>query len=743
MSSIYPNQTIPTKDKTPEWYSLHLDYAEGVLKINNNVRQRMTRLYQSYNGVKTPESLLWLEKTYGQQNKSRYITYRLGRTKVDLLQGEKLKRPISATVQTINSEAMSEKMAQYNLMYGAMMAKDEIIAIKEKTGVDVMEGAPIPENEEDPIWQKMSFKDKAEDVMQIIADNQIIELDVKKKMADAFLNCIITNHCFVQVERDQNGDVKLHNIDPRDSIYEAVEGDDYLEESPIMGCRRIMPVHQILLRYDLTPEQVKTLEEARKNPSIYVGPNGLARGYMSESNGELVCDVIHVEWDTVTPEYYKIVPKTQSQLALDETDPNLTFQLDPKKYESNKAYHDKMVAEGKYEIVVKYRTEKLEATRIGGIIDVNRRPVYFQKRDVDKPSHILNSTYFGYVHGRVDGVSVSIQQVIENFDNLFDIGMYQIMKEYARAKGKVLAIDRAGLAQGKKLTEVMYEALNDQIIDYDSSAAGNNGSRNLNPATMFQQFDLGVSDSFQYLLQMCQYIIETLNQITGINENRMGITAASSTATAQQSDIANSRTITEALFYGFTGFEKRVVQGIVDASAISWAFYKLDKGEQILGSEKFKFLQITKDIGYRNYGVSIEDGSRYMEISSKIEKMMEFSLNAKEIRPMDALNVLLAQTVAEKKNFLEQSWVEMQKIVQQSQAQQQQVDAQMQQQQLQTQLQIATDTREDEQSAKLDQINLKGEWDLKVANAKAANELNKTHFQAVADTLNAPPPPPM
>ena len=99
--------------------------------------------------------------------------------------------------------------------------------------------------------------------------------------------------------------------------------------------------------------------------------------------------------------------------------------------------------------------------------------------------------------------------------------------------------------------------------------------------------------------------------------------------------------------------------------------------------------------------------------------------------------------MAEKKNFLEQSWVEMQKIVQQSQAQQQQVDAQMQQQQLQTQIQIATDNREDNQAAKLDEINLKGEWDLKVANAKAANDLSKTHFQAVADTLNAPPPPPM
>ena len=84
--------------------------------------------------------------------------------------------------------------------------------------------------------------------------------------------------------------------------------------------------------------------------------------------------------------------------------------------------------------------------------------------------------------------------------------------------------------------------------------------------------------------------------------------------------------------------------------------------------------------------------------------------------------------------------MEMQKIVQQSQAAQQQTDAQMQQQALQTQIQIATENREDEQAAKLEQINLKGEWDLKVANAKAVNDMHKTHYQSIADTVNTPPP---
>lgn len=740
ITSQAPREDIPEKDKTPEWYKLHLNFAEQLLINYTNTSDRMTRLFNSYNGVKTPESLAFWEKTYGKQNKSKYIAYRLGRTKVDLLQGEWLKRPLNATVMTINSEAMSDKMQQRDFMVGAMVAKDEITTIKDKAGVDIMEGAPIPADENDPIWQKMSFKDKQEDVMQIILDNQIKDLDVKKKLSQGFLNLEITNRVFGKVERNEQGDIEFHNIDPRDAIFEAVEGDDYLEKSPIKGCRQVMSVHQVLMRYDLTADQRLILETARTGQGNYLGKDSLSRGYMTTNgSGDLFCDVIHIEWDGLTAEYYKVVPKTASQLATDSSETTLMLPLDAKKYESNIEYHDKKVKAGEYQIVTKYRNEKYEATRIGGVIDINMRKCYFQKRSVDKPSHVLNSTYLGYVHGRVAGVSVSLQQVIENFDNLYDIVKYQQMKELARMKGKILTIDRAGLGQKQKLEEVLHRMVNDQLLDWDSAAAGNLGNR-LDPANMFKQFDLGMSDSFQYLVAMEQNIINSINQITGINENRMGITAASSTATAQQSDISNSRTITEALFYGFSGYVNRVMKAIVDASAVSWAFYKTEKGEQILGSEKYQFLKVTPELGYRDYGVYIEDGSRYMEINQKIEAVMQMAINAKTIDAMDVMNVLLAETLAQKKTFLEEAMVRTQKIAQQQIEAQNQAQAQMQQQQLATQVQIAADNREDEQKNQKDNIILQGQVQVEVDDNKAKNEMYKQNLKASQEAvLNSNP----
>ena len=86
ISSYSLREDIPESDKQkPEYYKVRLDFAETILKDYSNTKDRMTRLYNSYNGVKIFESLDFWEKTYGKQNKSKYITYRLGRTKVDLL----------------------------------------------------------------------------------------------------------------------------------------------------------------------------------------------------------------------------------------------------------------------------------------------------------------------------------------------------------------------------------------------------------------------------------------------------------------------------------------------------------------------------------------------------------------------------------------------------------------------------------------------------------------------------------
>lgn len=734
----FPRQDIPESQKQgTAWYKPHLDYAESLLKSEGatGLRTRITELMNSYNGVKKPGSMAWLERTYGKQNRSKYVAYRIGRTKISLLHGEFLKWPLAATVTTINSEAKFEKMKQLDIATGAMLAKKELEELRAKAGVDVMEGAPIPENEDDPIWEKMSPKDQAEDVMQLILDEQVKSLDVKKKLGDCFLKVLITGGCFFETSINEEGEVACQEVDLRDAIFEEIEGDDYLQRSPIMGSRKRLPVHEILLRYNLTEQERNILDQARKSPQDYINRSN---GAMRMSNGELLCDVIHIEWKSVKAKYFKKSPKTKNQMMISEPgNDTVELAMDPTSYEGSKDIHEKNIASGKYKVTTVYAKTCYEATRIGGLIDVNCREKYFQHRDADNPTEVLNSTYTGFLCGTVDGRRVSLQQVVQNFDNLYDVVMYQAGRDIARAKGKAMFYDRAGLPEGRSMKDVMFAVTNDGYVDWNSAASGNYSQKNLDMAAAIKEVDLGLSNSFEYLMNMADRIVNSLNQITGINENRQGDIAASSTASNANSAINASRTITEPIYFGFNGFIEKVLQNIVDTSAVSWAFYKLEKGDQILGTKRHKFLQATKEIGFRNYGLHIENGSRYAEMKQVMNQAMEISLNAKELRPIDYYRVNMAETLAQAKSILENSWMEMQAAIQKSNQEQNRVMQEIEAAKLKQQVELANADREDRQGSDKEKILLQGDVDIKVNREKSRNKIVEQGHQAQNEiTLN-------
>jgi len=536
-------------------------------------------------------------------------------------------------------------------------------------------------------------------------------------------------------EIDESGNVKVYQIDPRDAIYELIEGDEYFERSTVKGARQTMTVEEVLRRFTLTQEQRDTLNDIRGNPNEYV--RRYPKGVFYNKDGQLTVSVIHIEWKGSNVDYFKEITKKPSEFVLEERDSEtVEIPLDAKGYEKDKAKYDKREAKGDFKINKKFREEWYEATRIGGMIDINLRPKPFQTRDMDNPAYVLNCSYSGFTLPLVDGCRISLQEEMEKFDKLFDIVMYQINKELSRAKGKVITIDRAAFSAGQTIEEVVYRISNEQVLDYNSSAAGNQYNKAVDPANMFKEIDLGVSSAFQYLIAMQSNIINMLNQITGINEGREGNIAASSTATNATAAIANSRTITEAIFYGVNIGTQKLLQDLVNLSAISYAFYKTEKGEQILGSDRFNFLKVTQEEGYKNYGVYIDNGTEYMENKQLMKEMVSYSLNAKEIRPVDAYRVLTAETKAQMDNFFMQSWTEMEASRMKMAESQNQQAAQIQEMNNRNQIQLQREMIEDGQKNEKDNIVLEGQVQIEVDNNNARNKMFEQKQAADSELIN-------
>jgi len=734
----FPSQTVPQYKKDKAWCQLHLDYGQRILRNSNLAKQEMDNHYKQFNGIKRAGSYKYLINTHGKENRAQFISYRACTTKIQLMVGEFLTRPLSATVYTNNRDAKFQKMSQFEFMTGAMVAKKEILELKEKAGVDIMEGAPIPEDENDPIWENMSTKDKEELIMQSILNEQIPALNLKQKFADNLLDCAITSVMFGKIERNEKGDTDYINIDPRDAIYEEIKGDPHLEKSPIKGCRQWLPLHEILRRYQLDGKQIETVESIGKNPTTYYsdsikdGPSGTG----------LIAEVIHIEWISVIPEYYQKIKKTATQLALDPTEEFIYIALDTDKYEMNREHWDKKTD---IEVIAKYREDLWEATRIGGLkeLDVNCRRVQFQMRKVDNPAYILSSSYVGYLFNTVDGRRISMFQQMENWSNIFDIVMYQILKDINKFKGKVLGFNLAGLPAKSSVKAIQYDMVNDGFVTYDTSASGNFHGRDVSLNNILQVEDLGLSNSFGALIQFKDVILQMMDRMTGISENREGQIAASATATNTNSAIQASRTITEPFFYGVYSFIDKTLMRIIESTKVTWAFYKVEEGEQILGIDKWKFMRVTQELGFKDYGVHLQDSGKYAEVKRYMESLMANSLNAKEIRPEDALSFAWSETAVEQKQILKEGWNKVkemqsqsQQMQQESQMQMQQQQIQMQQAQLQQQLEISNADREDRQAARIEEIIAQGEVDIKVNAAKAGNDVTKMNFQAQTENLN-------
>lgn len=718
----FPSQLIFEKDKNQGWCSLHLDYAQDLWRSSNTILDKMTSDFNSWNGIKSEASTDNLTKTHGKASRAKFISYRAHAPKIQLRVGEFLNQPLAATVETINRDAKSEKMDKLNMWKGAMVAKKELVHLKEKVGVDVMQGAQIPDNEEDPLWQQMSVKDKEEDIMQIILNEQIIEQDLKLKFSEDNLNGHITAFCFGKVERDEEGETRYISYDPREAIYEYVRGDVFLQKSPILGSCPFMTIPEVLRRYKFSPTQLELLKDVSANPSSYYSR---ANGCLRPSAGNLLVQVMHIEWKSVIPMYSKKVPKTATQLAFDPSETHILIPLDTDAYENNKEWHDLQVSKGKYEIEVKYREDLWEATRIGGIseLDINCRRSFFQMRKVDDPTRVSGMSYTGYLCQTVDGVRISLMNEMENLSNQFDVTMYQISKELTKFKGMGLGFNLAALQKDATIKKTIAELVNDGVFTYDSSATGSLHGREVNLHKFVEQLDLGLSSTFGALIQFKNDILETMDRMTGINENRSGQIQASETAANNSSAIKSSRTITAAFDYGFYLYINKVLTKLVESTKITWAFYKVEKGEQILGIDKFRYLQASQELGFRDYGVHLQDGTKYGEVKNFMRGLMEASLNAKEMRPEDALQFMIAETFAEQKAIMTNSWAKIKQFEQEGQQAQMQSQQQMQQAQLQQQLEIEKMRIEDAHANEKDNIILQGDTDIRVNNAKGMDKV--------------------
>tara|TARA_R110002020_G_scaffold113252_8_gene260608 strand:+ start:1270 stop:3471 length:2202 start_codon:yes stop_codon:yes gene_type:complete len=724
MGAQYPRQDIPESKKNKDWCKQMLDYAVSQFEYLNRNQERILRLRKAYNGTIDKRRIQYLTNTYGKKIKTRFIDYKIGRPKVDLVNGEWLKRKLNSTVQSENKEAKNKKMDKYYRTLGMMEVKPELEELKELVGLDIYNGMELP-NKDDTEEPRINIKLKNEVFMQHALNYHIRARDMKTKLSKNFKDLEITSECFGYIDLKENGTVDYIPIKPEDAIYIESENDEFLERTPIIGHKRFMFVHDILNEFsgdkEFQGEKGKQLreklEQLRGDHGNYTDSmNGYYRNWYRVLGDELAIIVFRIEWKSSRPVYTKIFPN------------NRRSEISPEYYEKNKKKIQNDEKNGKFELRKEWKVELWESTRIGTDIDIRCRRKPYQLRSVDPP-HDPWFSYVGLLFNTENGQRVSLLEMLDDISFLYNVVMFQINRELAKSKGKAVAYDLAGLPKGQTMKDVMYNLADDGMYLYNSSQEGNKIGRDVMVQGTIKEIDLGISNTIAVLIPLKNELQLMADRLTGITEERQGQIAASSTVTNAQSNIIASRTMTEPMFYYMERFTERVFQKTLEAVKVAWGLMDTGEGDLIIGDEGTGFLKATADIANDDYGVYLIDGREEQEIKAKLDMLAQVSVNAKELRLQDWLKVSLAGTLGEAQLALEKGWKDMEE----SRMKSDEMRNQLRQQQMQQQMEMAYEDREDRQEHDINKIlierSLDGMGQVDKEEAKMRQEQYKGNVQ--------------
>jgi len=668
-----------------------LDYAVTQWESRWDRRKRLEKLYNSHNGIIDVAEIEAITKMTGQKSKTKYVKYRLGRSKLKQLHGEFLEISISPTVSTTNRDAQNQKMDRYKQTLGMAIARPQIEAVR-KMGYDVYSGMKMPDLNDKSSWSINNFKLENEIAMQTIVEDKMVNEKLKTQFYSNFVDLTIAAEVFGKNERTIDGIDTYRAIPPKMAMFEENVNDLFLSRSPYFGEVRYMYAHEILSN----PEFDLDSDQKREFSSIKDSFTNLEEkeGAMEMMDGHPAHPVYTIQWKGLEEVICKTSPAKDSNVPYKRI-------LSMEYYNENKKSLDKEDSQhfaltGTHIIEKRYREILWTASRIHkGIYTKARKEEYLIQRLNENGVYRCEFDYTGMLFNTVNGFRVSVQEVIYELERIYDDIRFMMNKEIRKLRGDTLIYDDAFLPKGKRFIDIIHSISEDGVVRYNSSAEGNRAGIEADSNKVgVGAINLGQSQSLLVLLNQAMDIERVMDRITGMNDGRQGTQKATTTATANVNNIEASRSMTYDLFYFMTGYIERVLMKLAEKTKLNDTYLGLDGRKFILDQDQIMYLVSTKNLIWDNYGVSVTDGKKERDIIAKLESLFPAEINASEIRTKDVAKFYMETNFAAAIKILDKAHEEIAKV----RADQERVTQESTNNQTQVQAQMMQEDREDRQN---------------------------------------------
>lgn len=688
-----------------------LDYAVNQWQARSARRKRLELLYNSHNGIVNEKEIESIIKMTGKKSKTKYVKYRLGRSKLKQLHGEFLEINLTPTVSTTNRAAQNRKMEKYKMQLGLAISKPYIEKAR-SLGYDVFSGMKIPELNDKSKWTVNNFKLENEIAMQSIIDDKLINEKLKMQFYSNFVDMTIAAEIFGKVEKNVNGVDTYRSINPKFAMFEENVNDIFLTRSPYLGEVRYMYPHEIITskEFSLSQEQINSLKDEQSGYT-----DNEREGSLEMIDGVAAIPTYVIQWKGLEPVYCRTSPASGTDIPYKRILSVEYYEENKRKLEKEDAEHFKKT--GVHLLTKTYREILWTAAKIGKNIYVAAK----KESDIiqvlnDNGIYNVQFDYSGMLFNTVNGTRVSIQEIIYELERVYDDIRFMINKELKKVKGNTLIYDDAFLPKGKLFTDVFHDISEDGVARFNSSAEGNrSGTETDSNKVGISVANLGDNNNLIVLLNQAMDIERVMDRITGMNENRQGLAKATSTATANVNNIEASRSMTYDLFYFMSKYIELVLSKLCEKTKINLLYKGDDYRQFIFDDDQIKYMILTKDLVFDNYGVSVTDGKKEREVLTKLEQLFPQEINAGQLTTRDVAKFYMETSFASAIKVLDIAYDRLQE------AKMNEIKASQESsnKQIETNLQISREDREDRQNHDKEMEVLRTEGKKEIESMKA------------------------
>ena len=661
-SNKIPQQKLSLKKKNTKWREACVEaYIDLSTAGYSERRDWLKSLYDYYNGVIDEADYRYVLKPYGKTRDnfpSKMRNYPIIKPIIDLLLGEKSKRPLNYTVTVQNSDAITiKKQAKMQLMLQNFQQQfvNQMNASGEDTGVPSQE-VELPEH-----IAKMfesTYNDqraiKGQQALNYILQSQ----EIYDKFQKAWFHFLISGEVYTY--RGVRSNEPFYDVlNPLDVDYDMDPDLDFVEDGDWALVRKYVHASTIIDHYRdyLDESQILRLENP-ENASMDSYLTVSSRADDREMYRERLIEVVNVYWKSRKKIGFLRYEDPDTG-EIEEVEIQEGFKL-PQEFKDSGA-----------ELEWEWINQVWEGTRIDGNMYVNIQPVENQRTSMDNPSKCklpINGRKYSDLNSRnISLVSLGIPYQLN-----YNIYKYRLELSIAKSKDIVAQFDINMIPKKWDLDKFMYyvEGTGIAWVDYNKEGI------QLSPQHQ-SVLDMSIKTIAQYI-QLLESIMVEWERISGVNRQRQGMVGSYEGKATSQQAIVQSSHITEDIFRKFSRLEQRDLQAMLDYSKEAWIAGK--KGMYVMsdGTPEFFDLESLNHME-SEYGIFVSDSGKDQDKLDTLKQLAQSMVQ----------NGVPASTIAEMVDA--DSFSQIKEKIKNAEAQQQQLqqaqqEAEQQAQQQQAQL---------------------------------------------------------